>query len=103
MKIDDLVFVGLNGRVAALERATGEIIWEWKRGGTYVSLLVEGERLFVSVDGYTYCLDGRTGEELWFNPLKGYGTGPAALATAGKRTPDSFLGSAAAKRASESD
>jgi hypothetical protein len=37
--------------------------------------LLDGEQLVVSVHGYTYCLNPLTGEELWFNPLSGFGVG----------------------------
>ena len=35
--------------------------------------------LIVSTNGYMFCLDPLTGQILWNNPLKGYGTGPASL------------------------
>jgi outer membrane protein assembly factor BamB len=76
--IGQLVFVGFNSRVAALHRDTGEVMWQWtSRQGTssYVALLLDGEQLVVSVHGYTYCLNPLTGEELWFNPLSGFGVG----------------------------
>jgi outer membrane protein assembly factor BamB len=79
-----LVFVGFNSRVAAINRNSGETLWEWKSSkGTseYVALLVDDERLVVSVQGYTYCLNPLTGEELWFNPMKGFGYGIPSLAS----------------------
>jgi outer membrane protein assembly factor BamB len=101
MSIDRMVFVGLNGRVAALERETGTLLWEWRcpkpRGG-YVTLLVDRDRLFVTVNGYTYGLDAFTGEQLWFNPLKGYGTGVAAIATGHTFTPPAQIAQAAAEQ-----
>src|SRR5438094_696720 len=63
-----------------LDRDTGEIVWyndQLKSG--YVSLLLDGDRLIVSTNGYMFCLDPLTGQILWNNPLKGYGTGPASL------------------------
>ena len=50
---DALLFVGFNRRVAALDKKTGEIRWEWKapQGHGYVSLLLDGDRLFASADG----------------------------------------------------
>ena len=83
LTIDDLLFVGFNRRVVALDKRTGELIWKWKapNGTGFVSLLYEDERLFVSVQGYMYCLDPTNGNELWHNPLKGTGTGAASLAT----------------------
>ena len=79
----DLVFVGFNRRVVALQRKTGEIVWQWKspRGTGFVALLPDGDLLFASVDGYTFALDPATGDQLWENPLSGLGTGVPCLAT----------------------
>jgi len=83
MRIQDLVFVGLNGRVAALETSTGETVWEWRssKGGGYVNLLVDRNLVIAGVNGYIYGLDPKTGDQLWFNELKGYGVGVTSLAT----------------------
>lgn len=81
MRIDDLIFVGLNGYALALNRESGEIVWyndQMKSG--YVTLLLDGDRLIVSTNGYIYCLDPLTGHIMWNNPLQGYGLGaPTAL------------------------
>jgi len=63
MNISDLLFTGFNKRVAALHRDTGEILWSWKApaGNSYTNLLLDGDRLIVSVSGYTYALDPLTG------------------------------------------
>ncbi|MCG3136913.1 MAG: hypothetical protein HJJLKODD_00751 [Phycisphaerae bacterium] len=45
------------------------------------SLLVESDLLIVSVMGYTYGLDPRTGQQLWFNKLSGFGFGVACIAS----------------------
>ncbi|HEX3869905.1 MAG TPA: PQQ-binding-like beta-propeller repeat protein [Pirellulales bacterium] len=81
--ISRLVFVGFNSRVVALDRETGEVIWTWKtgRGSGFVAVLLDGDRLIASVQGYTYCLDPLTGGQLWYNPLKGMGTGVPCLAS----------------------
>lgn len=81
--LDDLVFVAFNSRVIALDRYTGEEMWNWKspEGSGMVTLLLDGDRLLVSVIGYTYCLDPLFGQEVWRNTLKGYGTGVASLAS----------------------
>jgi outer membrane protein assembly factor BamB len=84
MKIDDLVFVGLNGYAVALHRDSGELVWKNSdmRNG-YVTLLLDGDRLVVSTNGYIYCLDPLTGSILWHNPMKGFGSGsPTALLSA---------------------
>ncbi len=98
--LDRVIFVGLNGRVAALDRRTGEAVWEWKspkpRSG-YVSLLLLDERqLIVAVNGYTYCLHPRTGEQEWVNPLKGYGTGVTSIVALGRHNPHDVIVAAAA-------
>jgi hypothetical protein len=88
-----IVFVGLNSRVAALDRDSGEVIWKWKspRGTGVPILLLDGDRLIVSVQGYTYCLDPLCGDQLWLNPLKGMGLGTPCLASVrGNTTPQLY-------------
>ena len=100
-ELDNLVFVGLNSRVAALDRKTGQMQWQWRaakpHSGGYVSLLpLNSQQLIVSVNGYTYCLDPRTGAQVWANDLPGFGSQVASLATAGTHTqPHPSLGAAA--------
>ena len=36
-RIDQLVFVGFNSRVAALEIATGNIVWAWEAGAAVIT------------------------------------------------------------------
>jgi outer membrane protein assembly factor BamB len=79
-----MVFLGLNARVAALDRLSGRVLWSWqaeKGGKGFVALLVDRDRLIASISGYTYCLDALTGQELWFNPLEGFGLGTPCVAT----------------------
>jgi outer membrane protein assembly factor BamB len=106
--VNNLVFVGLNSRVAALDQDTGQPVWQRRattpRSGGYVSLLVlDHTRLIVSVNGYTYCLDPRTGEQRWYNELSGFGTGITSLATPGQgNLRDVLLAAAAADAAAAS-
>lgn len=83
VELGQLVFVGFNSRVVALDRDGGQIVWKWKsrKGSGYTTVLLDDDRLIVSVVGYTYCLDARTGKELWFNRLEGMGSGVASLAS----------------------
>ena len=41
--VEDMVFVALNGRVFALDRDSGELLWQWNApksgGGGYMTLL----------------------------------------------------------------
>ncbi len=81
--LDQLIFVGFNSRVAALDRETGQTVWEWRspKGSGYTTLLLDGDRLIASINGYTYCLDPVSGQVLWFNELPGMGTGVPSLAS----------------------
>jgi outer membrane protein assembly factor BamB len=84
-----LVFVGFNSRVAALDRQTGDVVWSWKSpqgSGQYVGILLDGDRLIVSIQGYTFCLDPLNGGQIWFNPLKGFGVGIPSLASVNGNT-----------------
>jgi outer membrane protein assembly factor BamB len=94
--MEDLVYVGFNRRVIALDRYTGQIVWDWKspKGTGFPSMLVDGDRLIVSVQGYTFCLEPITGALVWENELKGYGTGIPSLASA-RGTTTSQSGAAA--------
>lgn len=79
-KLDQLIFVGLNGYAVALDRDTGSIVWsnDQMRSG-YVTLMLDGDRLIASTNGFMYCLDPYTGKILWHNPMTGYGYGPASI------------------------
>ena len=80
MNLDQLVFVGMNGYVVALDRDSGEIIWSnnnLKSG--HVTMILDGDRLIVSTNGYIFCLDPLTGATLWNNEMRGYGFDTASL------------------------
>tara|TARA_R110002096_G_scaffold400674_1_gene597317 strand:- start:2704 stop:3069 length:366 start_codon:yes stop_codon:yes gene_type:complete len=99
----DLVFVAFNSRAAALNRETGDIVWDWKagKGSGFVALLLDGDRLMASVSGYTYCLDALTGGELWMNPMTGFGIGvPCLSSVRGTSLGSAVLGQAAADQSS---
>ena len=82
MTIDQLIFVGFGHHAIALDRDTGEIVWVNSEMHTgYISMLLDGDRLIASSNGYMYCLNPMTGEVLWHNPLKGFGVGVAHLAS----------------------
>ncbi|MBX3442427.1 MAG: PQQ-binding-like beta-propeller repeat protein [Planctomyces sp.] len=89
----DLVFVGFNSRVCALDRDTGELVWSWKapQGSGFVGLLFDTDRLIVSVQGYTYCLNASSGEQMWKNPLTGMGVGVPCLASISGASPTGMM------------
>ena len=80
---DSLIFVGFNSRVIALDRHSGKLVWDWKspKGSGFVAVLLDVDRLIVSVQGYTYCLDPNSGTCLWSNPLSGMGVGIPCVAS----------------------
>lgn len=88
VSIDSLIFVGFNSRVVALDRDTGNLAWDWHspKGTGFVAVLLDGDRLIVSVQGYTYCLDPSTGACQWSNPLSGMGVGIPCLASSQSST-----------------
>jgi outer membrane protein assembly factor BamB len=103
LEVKDLIFVGLNGYAAALDRDSGENVWSnnQMRSG-YVTLLLDGNRLIVSTNGYIYCLDALTGEIMWHNPMTGYGVGaPTALASVRGQINPALIQQAAAKIAAD--
>jgi outer membrane protein assembly factor BamB len=103
---DDLLFVSFVDKVIAVDRLDGSIVWKWKASKStgFVSLLPSGDRLFVSVNGYTWALDPTNGAELWFQPFKGEGVGIAMLATMRDGASDATMtGGAAVSASSGSD
>ncbi|MHC4991884.1 MAG: outer membrane protein assembly factor BamB family protein [Planctomycetota bacterium] len=96
--IADLVFAGFNRRVVAVDRYSGDLVWTWKapEGSGFVSVLVDGDRLVVGVNGYLYCLDPLFGQLVWRNRLKGLGTGIMSLGSARGQAESSASAAAAA-------
>ncbi|MBD3265223.1 PQQ-binding-like beta-propeller repeat protein, partial [bacterium] len=66
---DGLLYFGssVNGKIYALDVETGQKVWDFFTGGPVrFAPAVWKDRLFaVSEDGYLYCLNKGTGEELW--------------------------------------
>ena len=92
MAISDLVFVGIRGSVLAMDINSGARVWETPlAGGSFVTLLVEGDKIFAGAQGEIFCLDAVTGKILWHDGLKGYGFGLTSLATANGRSDSSAL------------
>jgi outer membrane protein assembly factor BamB len=104
MRIDQLIFVGLRGYVIALDRDTGELVWNNSElNSGYTTLLLDGDRLIVSINGYVYCLDPLTGRLVWSNPLRGYGLGVTHLASVRGRSDPTIIQQAAANEAARSN
>ncbi|MCH5600353.1 outer membrane protein assembly factor BamB family protein [Niabella ginsengisoli] len=81
MRIDNKFFILSNGRVAAIDKKTGDIVWEIKLK-EYVKtttsyavgqIVLEDSKLYVSVSGVIVCLNAKDGSLIWKNELKGWG------------------------------
>ncbi len=82
----DVVYMGFpSGAVAALDAATGAVLWnrllpgEQYHGGIHTSPALSGDTLFVGSNGGSfYALDARTGQPLWEHEIGTWVTaGPA--------------------------
>ncbi len=102
MNTPDLVFIGIRGSVLALDRGTGRQAWATRlKGLDFVNLVIEDGTLLATCSGEVFCLDAFAGKVLWHNPLKGYGRGLAAIATASNPGSPSAQALAATRRAEE--
>ena len=85
---DHAIYAAFNGRVFALDRRDGSILWRWTtpKGGNFVTLLPDGDQLLVCSDGYLWALRAEDGTPLWSQPFKGEGTGIPFLASPSPRS-----------------
>jgi outer membrane protein assembly factor BamB len=82
MNTAHLVFIGIKGSVVALNRATGQQVWATRlKGSDFVNVVLLDGAVLASCYGEIFCLDPLTGITMWHNPLKGFGTGLATIAT----------------------
>ena len=82
MKTAQLVFIGIKGSVVALNRATGQQVWATRlKGSDFVNVVLQDGAVLASCCGEIFRLDPLTGIMMWHNPLKGFGTGLATIAT----------------------
>ncbi len=80
MKQNNL-FILSNGRVAAINKKDGQIVWEVKLR-QYLSsavtmsigqISVEDNKIYVGASGILLCLSTKDGSLIWKNELKGWG------------------------------
>ena len=87
MKFDDVLFVGANRRVRAIEQKSGRVIWEVKFGGIFgdqfVHVFLDRENLFACNKGTLYCLDPSDGKIRWENSLYDWGYYPTFASVGG--------------------
>jgi len=91
MKQKNLLFILSNGKVAAIDKKDGSIVWEVKLkeyASTAMKLAigqinVEGDRIFVGSSGILLCLSTKDGSLIWKNELKGWGYNFVSMANVG--------------------
>ena len=79
--LTDKFYILSYGKVAAINKKTGAIIWE-KKLKEFISsmsiygvgqLMVEGDKLYIAISGKLLCLKAKDGSFVWKNDLKGWG------------------------------
>ncbi len=106
MKSDHL-FILSNGRVAAINKKDGAVVWEVKlkeylsRAMTlsFGQITVEGDKLFIGSTGMLLCLRTKDGSLVWKNELKGWGYNFVSMANAGNEAAIAGASHAAASAA----
>ena len=81
MKNKNTLFIFSNGRVAAINKKDGSIIWEVKikqylsnsMSTTFGQINVEEDKIYVGCSGILLCLQTKDGSLIWKNELKGWG------------------------------
>jgi outer membrane protein assembly factor BamB len=78
----NLLYIGIQGAVLALDRANGAEVWRTRlKGSDFVNVLVDGDQIFASTSGEVFCLSRFDGQILWNNRLKGLGHGLVTIVT----------------------
>lgn len=106
----EMIYVGGNGSITAIDRRTGQSAWQVKLPGSwmtkgYVNLLVSGDNIFANSGGKLACLSRKDGTLMWVNDLPGMGYDFCCLATEGSRSqnnPGGAISEAEAHRRSSS-
>jgi outer membrane protein assembly factor BamB len=107
MKQSNYLFILSNGRVAAINKKDGTIVWEVKLKEylsskmtlTYGQISVEGDKIFVGSTGMVLCLSTKDGSLIWANELKGWGYNFVSMANAGNEAASAAAASAGASAA----
>jgi outer membrane protein assembly factor BamB len=81
MKQKNILYIFSNGRVAAIDKKDGQVIWEVKLKESISSSLthavgqiyVEDDNIYVGISGILLCLSTKDGSLKWKNELKGWG------------------------------
>ncbi|MBA4149402.1 MAG: PQQ-binding-like beta-propeller repeat protein [Verrucomicrobia bacterium] len=97
MNTSEIIFVGVKGHVVAIEKVGGRILWQTKlkggflSSGGFVTVLVDGDKIYAHAGGELFCLEALTGRKLWNNALDGFGFDIASLAIEGASVPSQAM------------
>jgi outer membrane protein assembly factor BamB len=84
----DAIFVGIKGAVLAIDRGSGETLWQAElKGADFVNVTWQNGDLFAASRGRLYRLDPDTGAIHWRNDLRGMGWGIVTIAGASQVAP----------------
>jgi outer membrane protein assembly factor BamB len=106
MKQNNL-FIFSNGKVAAISKKDGSIVWEIKLK-QYIKatmsyavgqISLEGDKLYIGVSGILICLKAKDGSLVWINELKGWGYGFVSMANVNNDASAAAIQTAAANAA----
>jgi outer membrane protein assembly factor BamB len=82
------IFVGIAGRVVALDRATGTELWRSElKGRDFVNVVQLDGDLYAATKGELFSLNPADGSIRWRNGLKGLGWGLISIASADSQQP----------------
>ena len=81
MKKQNHLFIFSNGKLAAINKQNGDIVWEVALKNyvsaastlLYGQISVEGDKIFIGASGILLCLSTKDGSLIWKNELKGWG------------------------------
>ncbi len=83
MLTKNVIYIGIRGSVLALDRATGQTMWQANLiGSDFVNVVLDNGELYASTKGEVFRLDPANGEIRWQNKLPGLGRGLITFAGA---------------------
>lgn len=90
MRKTDYLYILSNGKVAAIHKKDGAIVWEIKLKqyhkssmmGAIGQIHVDGDKLYISISGILLCIYAKDGALVWVNELKGWGYSFVSIANA---------------------
>jgi outer membrane protein assembly factor BamB len=90
--MDQHLFIGCNGNVAAIDASSGAELWRTKlKPGVLsatnyedVAVLDHEGKVYAGCNGHLFCLDAESGAILWHNELNGFGHNDVTLSIGGR-------------------